>query len=188
MQDPALFALAVITLLITPGPTNTLLATAGATGGFRRSVPLLLGELAGYNISIYTLGSLFDSQLADSQVRVALSLAAGAYLALTAVKFWRTPLELRRATVSLRQVFITTLLNPKALVFAFLIVPMRLPNTWLYLASFSAIVVVVGTVWIAFGTWAGRVAGSRFLTVVPKAASVALAIFATTLVVSTLVR
>ena len=188
MEDVVLFTLAVITLLITPGPTNTLLATAGATRGFRRSLHLLLGELSGYNISILTLGTLFASQFSGSKVGVALSLLAGAYLALTAVRFWRTPLELNRATVSLRQVFITTLLNPKALVFAFVIVPMRLPNTWLYLVGFSAIVVVVGTIWIGFGTLAGRAAGSRYLAVVPKAASIALVVFAATLIGSTLVR
>ncbi len=188
MEDPALFTLAVLTLLITPGPTNTLLATAGATVGFRRSAHLLLGELAGYNISILILGSLFDSQTSASNVRTALSLVAGAYLSFTAIRFWRTRLELQRATVSLRHVFVTTLLNPKALVFAFLIVPMHTPNTWLYLASFSAIVVVVGSVWIAFGTLAGRVAGSRYLTVVSKAASVVLILFAAMLIGSALVR
>jgi threonine/homoserine/homoserine lactone efflux protein len=188
MEDPALFALAVLTLLITPGPTNTLLATAGAAAGFRRSAHLLLGELAGYNVSIYLLGNLFDAETSGSKVRVVLSLVAGAYLIFTAIRFWRTRLELQRATVSLRQVLVTTLLNPKALVFAFLIVPMHTPNTWLYLATFSAIVVVVGSIWIAFGTLAGRVAGSRYLTVVPKAASVVLIIFAATLIGTALAR
>ena len=136
MQDPVLFALAVLTLLITPGPTNTLLATAGATGGFRRSAHLLLAELAGYNISIYILGNLFEAQTSGSKIRTVLSVVAGAYLLFTAIRFWRTRLELQRATVSMRHVFVTTLLNPKALVFAFLIVPMHTPNTWLYLASF----------------------------------------------------
>jgi threonine/homoserine/homoserine lactone efflux protein len=188
MEDPALFVLAVITLLITPGPTNTLLATAGATGGFRRSAHLLLGELAGYNISILVLGNVFDSQTSLGHVRIALSLVASAYLLFTAVRFWRTRLELQRAAVSLRQVFVTTLLNLKALVFALLIVPMHTPYTGLYLASFSAIVVVVGSIWIAFGTFAGRVAGSRYLIVVPKAASVALIIFAAALLGAALVR
>jgi len=46
MDDPLLFALAVLTILGTPGPTNTLLATAGATGGLRRSLPLVPAEAA----------------------------------------------------------------------------------------------------------------------------------------------
>ncbi|MFY8031875.1 MAG: hypothetical protein ACOVO5_08585 [Devosia sp.] len=47
MTDPLLFLAAVLTLLGTPGPTNTLLATAGATAGVRRSLPRLLGVLGG---------------------------------------------------------------------------------------------------------------------------------------------
>jgi hypothetical protein len=56
MEDPVLFALAVLAVLGTPGPTNTLLATAGATAGLRRSLALIPAEAAGYTISILTLG------------------------------------------------------------------------------------------------------------------------------------
>ena len=185
MEDPILFGIAVVTLLSTPGPTNTLLATAGANGGFRRSLPLLLGELAGYNISINAIGSLLASRIAGSDARAALSLAAAAYLAITAVRLWRAPIETHRITVSLRQVFIATLLNPKALVFALVIVPMESPGAWRYLVSFSAMAVAIGALWIAFGKFAGRAAGSRYLALVPKAASVALVGFAATLIAST---
>ena len=56
MENPVLFAMAVLAVLGTPGPTNTLLATAGATGGLRCSLPLIPAEAAGYTISILTLG------------------------------------------------------------------------------------------------------------------------------------
>ena len=46
MIDPWLFMLAVATLLATPGPTNTLMATAGAMNGPRAAWPLLLAELS----------------------------------------------------------------------------------------------------------------------------------------------
>lgn len=52
MTDPILFAFAVIAILATPGPTNALLATAGAANGLRRSLPLVPAELAGYLIAI----------------------------------------------------------------------------------------------------------------------------------------
>jgi len=52
MTDPILFAFAVIAILATPGPTNALLATAGAANGLRRSLPLVPAELAGYVIAI----------------------------------------------------------------------------------------------------------------------------------------
>ena len=56
MQDPVLFTLTVLLILGTPGPTNTLLATAGATVGFRRALPLLPAEAAGYLIAILAIG------------------------------------------------------------------------------------------------------------------------------------
>ena len=52
MTDPILFFLAVATILATPGPTNTLMATSGATAGIVRSLPLLMAEIAGYLIAI----------------------------------------------------------------------------------------------------------------------------------------
>jgi threonine/homoserine/homoserine lactone efflux protein len=48
----ALLAVGIIVVLITPGPTNTLLAAAGLRHGVRPSLPLIAGELAGYLVSI----------------------------------------------------------------------------------------------------------------------------------------
>lgn len=43
-------------LLITPGPTNTLLLLSGATSGFLNMQKLILAEAAGYSIAISILG------------------------------------------------------------------------------------------------------------------------------------
>ncbi len=40
--------LALLVLLLTPGPTNTLMALAGAERGWTRALRLIPAELAGY--------------------------------------------------------------------------------------------------------------------------------------------
>jgi threonine/homoserine/homoserine lactone efflux protein len=52
MENPLLFAVTVLAILATPGPTNTLLATAGATDGFFRAFLLIPAEALGYFIAI----------------------------------------------------------------------------------------------------------------------------------------
>ena len=58
MVEPFLFVLTVVTILGTPGPTNTLLATAGAAAGVRRSLLLVPAELGGYLTSILIVSGL----------------------------------------------------------------------------------------------------------------------------------
>ena len=66
MTNPPLFVLAVLTVLITPGPTNTLLFTSGATVGISRSLRLLVAEFAGYNLGILTAGFVLAPWIAGT--------------------------------------------------------------------------------------------------------------------------
>ena len=90
MVEPFLFVLAVVTILGTPGPTNTLLATAGAAAGVRRCLLLVPAELGGYLISILIVsGLLHYSAWRTSAITTALRVVIGLYLLFLAVRLWR---------------------------------------------------------------------------------------------------
>jgi threonine/homoserine/homoserine lactone efflux protein len=161
--DPRAFVLACVLLLATPGPTNTLLAVAGAVGGVRRSLPLLLAEVLGYLISIGTFVFLVGPALSSRPaVVLGLKLAAALYLIRSAFVLWREAgvVLAAPAIIPFRRVFLTTVLNPKALVFAFGILPRdlatspaaRLP----YLAALALLINLVGASWIGVGALAAR--------------------------------
>lgn len=187
MHDPFAFALAVLALLATPGPTNTLLAAAGASDGVRPALRLVSAELAGYLVSISLLLFLAGPAVAASPaLATALKLAAGAWLAVSAVRLWREAGDGFAATprpVTLRRVFVTTLLNPKALVFALVLIPPGGPAAVApWLAFFSGLVALVGSGWVVVGGLIAR-SGGRAVTPrrVSRTAALVLAAFATLL-------
>lgn len=192
MQDPVLFALAVLFILGTPGPTNTLLATSGASIGFRRSLVLLPAEAAGYSISILTLGLVLGPLVAgEPALAMALRLLVGAYLLLLAWRLWGSGgVELAsRRLVTPAQVFVTTLLNPKAIVFALGVVPFGAPRVWPWMAGFLAMLAAVAACWIALGAVLGRAAGRTGLgDMVPRVGAAAVGCFALLLLIGPLVR
>jgi threonine/homoserine/homoserine lactone efflux protein len=159
MTDELSFIIVAVALLATPGPTNTLLATSGAASGFRKSLVLLLGEFLGYLIAIAVLITAMGPIVARApNFGLALRIASGLYLLHVAWKLWGHTEEmlLRKGGVSLRQVFVTTLLNPKALIFAFAIIPFgSTGDIWKsapWLATLTLLIAIVGSCWIAAGT------------------------------------
>ena len=193
MEDPVLFALAVLAVLGTPGPTNTLLATAGATAGVRRALPLIPAEAAGYTISILTLGLALGPAMARTPVLAgALRVAVGAYLLLLALRLWRRGASAMATggVVTPAQVFITTLLNPKAIVFALGILPFGTGrNVWPYMLGFLTLLTSVALAWIAAGTMLGAAAARRgWGWVVPRVGAAAVGGFALVLLVVPLLR
>ncbi|WP_315722200.1 MULTISPECIES: LysE family translocator [unclassified Bradyrhizobium] len=154
-MDLPTFVAASIALLATPGPTNTLLATAGASRGIRSSVHLLLAELAGYLLAILVLRVALGPALAAMPViGHVLRIAVVLYLLHLAVELWRHGggRSDDAVPVTLRRVFITTLLNPKAIIFAFTLLPADdtarlLPHA----AALALSIATLGGGWILVG-------------------------------------
>jgi threonine/homoserine/homoserine lactone efflux protein len=192
MEDPTLFVLAVLTILGTPGPTNTLLATSGAAAGIGRSLPLIPAEAAGYLIAILTIGLALGPAMAASPLfAAALRLGVGVYLLALAVRLWRRggAALAGGGLVTPRQIFTTTLLNPKAIVFALGVVPFGAPRPHLYLLGFVAMLAAVALCWIGAGAALGRAAASTGRAgAVPRIGAAAVGAFALVLVSGPLLR
>lgn len=151
-------SLAILGLLITPGPTNTLMFVAGSERGAAKALRLIPAELAGYLTTVLPL-TLAGAHLLNGlpHARAAIALLAGLWVAVLAVRLWRLPdVAAGTPSVGARTVFFTTLLNPKALIFGLVLLPAP-TGLALNLANFSAQVVLVACLWITGGALlAGR--------------------------------
>lgn len=150
------FALAAAALLATPGPTNTLLATSGASRGARGSVHLLLAEIAGYLLAILVLRGLLGPVLAlHPLVGDALRVVVVLYLLHLAAALWRHGgVAARHAPpVTAGRVFITTLFNPKAIIFAFTLLPAQGDAATLlpFIVALGLSTMLIGAGWILLG-------------------------------------
>lgn len=168
MTDPLAFLLACAAVLFVPGPTNTLLATSGAACGFKRSLMLPLAELVGYTISIWTLALLVAPLVNGSPlISIVLRGACGAYLIWSAVDLWREGSNALTSSepVSFQRVLVTTLLNPKGALFAFVIVPhlgeRNFTAAFPYLFGHAIITIAASLTWIAAGAAIGADARER---------------------------
>ena len=152
MTTPEL-TFAVLVLLLTPGPTNSLVLLAGAERGVAGAARLIPTELAGYFLTVLPLALAGTTVLADHHgLRTGLTLAAGAWVAVLAVRLWRMPgTGGAAAAVGARALFVTTALNPKALIFGLVLLPSpdRLVAN---LALFAGLVALVALLWAGIGT------------------------------------
>jgi threonine/homoserine/homoserine lactone efflux protein len=181
MQDATVFSLAVLFILGTPGPTNTLLATSGALVGVRRSLPLVLAEVSGYLIAIAALSLLLGELIKTYPwLNATLRTMIALYLVHAAWTLWQrgaAPAGSEKG-IGFDRVFVTTLLNPKALVFAFGVIPLSAPNAAAYVAAFVGFVVFAALCWITVGATIGRAASGYRGRVVPRVSAVVLMLFA----------
>ncbi|HSF65235.1 MAG TPA: hypothetical protein VLA78_12650 [Paracoccaceae bacterium] len=143
--------LAALVLLATPGPTNTLMALAGAGRGLRGALRLIPAELAAYLAVTVPLALAGAAMMAAVPgLRTGVTLAAAGWVAWLAAAMWRLPGPGQAtAAVTARRVFVTTLLNPKALVAGLVLLPGDDPG--LRIAVLAVAVAGVAAAWGALG-------------------------------------
>lgn len=149
--------IALSVLLLTPGPTNTLMALAGAERGARAAAGFIPAELGAYLCVVVPLALAGAGVMAavPGLLPVVTAAAAGWVLWL-AIRMWRCPVPQQHAsaTVTPPRVFLTTLLNPKALIIGLVLLPG--PSLPLRTAVFSVLVCGAALAWITLGAVLAR--------------------------------
>jgi len=183
-------------ILVAPGPTNTLLLSSGIDNGFRSSWYLVIAETLGYVIAISIWGSFLVSlATANPWLLDVVRLFCSAYIFYLATRLWKSTNFGKNLNkpIGFRDLFIATMLNPKALLFASAIFPplafVSLEFFCLSMLVFIAMTLSIGSGWLAMG---GILRSNRSWGVhTPKlmrGASLVLVMFSGTLMFSVLSR
>ena len=150
----------VTTILLTPGPTNTLLASSGIQSGIRKSLRLIPAEALGYLISISIWGLIIGTVSKKfPMIPIILKLFSAAYIFYLALKLWRTATvkeDFTQPSIRPRELFLATLLNPKALLFATAIFPVFVWNSMTaysaHMLTFLLLIIPIAFFWIMIGS------------------------------------
>lgn len=145
-------ALALLVLLLTPGPTNTLYAVAGSERGFRAALWLVPVAMAAYLVTTLPLTLTGEALLAQHPgAKPVITGIAALWVAWLALRLWQLPAALPGSRgVRAADIFVTTLLNPKALIIGLVLLPADtalLPR----FALFMALDALVSSLWIGVG-------------------------------------
>ena len=173
------FSLGVLALLIMPGPTNAVLAMASAGITAARLLSLLGAVLAAYLIVIIPVSGIAGPYLqAHPVVAQSVRIVSAIWVLSLALKLWKADPDAGATTVGPRHLFVTTLLNPKAIIFALSIFPAEHPALAWFFVAFAVAVPSIGLCWILVGRAIGAASGEQHAGLVRRIASVALLGFA----------
>ncbi|MCU4353021.1 LysE family translocator, partial [Acinetobacter ursingii] len=133
---------------------------SGIRLGVRRSARLIPAEVLGYIIAITVWGTLIDTVSATLPILpTLLKLLSAFYIIFLAVKLWKTAnvqLDLNQPAIRPRELFVATLLNPKALLFASAIFPVAAWVNWsiyaVHMGVFLALIVPIALFWTFIGS------------------------------------
>ena len=126
------FVVSYFLIALSPGLCMTLSMTLGISIGVRRTLWMMIGELAGVVlVGIASFAGVTTLMLAYPEVFTVARFAAAAYLVWIAVKTWRAPTDIagagRAATLAPRQLviqgFVTATSNPKGWIFLAALLP-----------------------------------------------------------------
>ncbi len=152
-------SLALGALLLTPGPTNTLMAVAGAERGWRAGLRLIPAEALAYLAITLPLALVGTGLIAAVPgLKPVVTGLAAAWVLLLAVRLWRLPKGAAQTSVTFARVLVTTLLNPKALIIGLVLLPggPLAPRA----ALFAGLIVIAASAWL----WLGAVLARRGAT------------------------
>jgi threonine/homoserine/homoserine lactone efflux protein len=194
VPDPLPFITYTFVMSITPGPNNVMLTASGATFGFRRTVPHMLGIVFGFVVQLLAvcagLSALFSRFPA---LQTALSWVGAAYLIYLGWHLLRSSVAATREQgqpVTFLQAASFQFLNPKAWVMTVTAATLFLPHELgALLAGLYMAVVMEGvgvpcmTVWALFGSGLKRfLAGARARMLFNATMAVALVVTAVLMV------
>lgn len=191
MQSFQSFLIAAIAVLLTPGPTNTLLALAGAKGGVASIIRLLPASLLGYACGLVPVVAVGHALFATwPLLATVLKVAAALWVLVLAARLWQAPTERQTGSaVQFCDVFVTTLLNPKVLLFGLVLLPPT--DAPEFTASATGLAIATAATGLLWGLAGGLVlvgaAGPHRKQLFQRIASVWLACLAVTLLGTTLV-
>lgn len=187
-----LFVLQACALLLSPGPTNTMVAVVGSQRGWQGIIRVAPVELLGYTTTILPL-ALFGSIAihANPYVATAIKSAAAFWILVIAIKVWKTvPAGSPKHNIRLTDIYLTTVFNPKSLVFAFAILPSWSDYDFPPKAMLLSICIVVTSfMWFTFGiTLASLGDGSSFIRGFKRFAAIWLSMISISLAYNTAIH
>jgi threonine/homoserine/homoserine lactone efflux protein len=163
MVDPLAFVTYSFVMSITPGPNNVMLTASGATFGFRRTVPHIIGICAGMGVVLLAVCAGLDVIFTRwPELQTLLRWAGAAYLVYLSwrvLKAGEAKLGSAPKPLTLLEAAAFQFLNPKAWVMTLTAAAMFLPRE-LGLATACLYMVVVMalvnlpciTIWALFGS------------------------------------
>jgi threonine/homoserine/homoserine lactone efflux protein len=163
MIDPLAFATYSFVMSITPGPNNVMLTASGATFGFRKTVPHILGVVGGFSAVLLAVCAGLDALFTRwPEIQTVLRWAGAAYLVYLGWRILRsgeTKEVESRKPLTVMEAAGFQFLNPKAWVMTLTAAAMFLPRELGLLTACAYMVAIMAvvnlpciTVWALFGS------------------------------------